>query len=526
MKPRTWQFLAVALAGLATLACDRADVWDRSLEAGDGVALEQLVVWPLAGREELVLYSPTSNVVEFESLAARPRQVVAGPDGRSVLALDEAGGVTLLRFEKTGARASRTDYMLGALFTGVELAADGHYAVFHHGGSNVGDTGGETIRNPNEIAILDLTKPGSANNPTRRTLRSFGAGPRAIVLSDPGAIGGETRRLAWALSDRYLAVFDLAHPKAREVVVHLTLPNELREVVPVSVQAVPAVDGGLPGALVAAAGTDNLFLLGFDTESPADEVPKPVLNALPGGNGLSDTLPLVTPAGLRIFTLAGRQLAAVNPGTGGLESVTLPAPGAHLVPFEGADGAQQALVWSEGSATVAFVRLDEVEQARGRAVTILTLEDGIGGLLPIPGRAAAVAISPSRLVVLDFREQTATPFDLGGSVAGMGDYYYDDYGNRQTSGPDAVLISPDGKHLYAEVDAAAPMLVSIDLDTGAAGATELTERGSLLLVPGAKRLVVDHHDPFGAATVVPTGSLVDAEPKLRTGLFLTEVLDQ
>ena len=86
MKPRTWQFLAVALAGLATLACDRADVWDRSLEAGDGVALEQLVVWPLAGREELVLYSPTSNVVEFESLAARPRQVVAGPDGRSGLA--------------------------------------------------------------------------------------------------------------------------------------------------------------------------------------------------------------------------------------------------------------------------------------------------------------------------------------------------------------------------------------------------------------------------------------------------------
>lgn len=532
MSRHLWNRLGlcgVAAMGLLA-ACDRADVWERPLSAGDAVSLERVVAWPVAGRLEVVLYAPGPDVVDTAALDAAPRRLLAGPDGRSLLALDEAGGATLLRFSERGTIEKRVDYDLGAVFTGVEWAADGHYAVFHHGGSSAGDTAGEVVRNPNEIAILDLEAAASGTNPVRRTLRSFGAGPRAIVLSGPGEIGGAERRFAWALSDRYLALFDLARPTAAEVIVRFTLPQETREVVPVSVEAVPGVDGGAPGALVRAAGTDDLFLLSFADDAAPDAVPKPVLNALPGSASLSDTLSVVTASGLRIFTLAGNQLAAVDPATGGRKGVTLPAYGGHLVPFTGEDGAPQALIWAEGQATVAFARLDEVEQARGRAVTVLTLENGIERLVPVPGQAVAVAVSTARLVVLDFRAQTATPFDIGGVIAGYGGYYDEYDGYTPSAGVDAsVQVSGDGKTVYAMVSAESPTLVSVDLATGAAGSVELPESGRLMQLPGAGRVVVDHLDPLGSVTVLPDGDLGDlgdADVETHTGLFLSEVLDR
>lgn len=533
MSPHLWNRLGLGgVAAMALLsACDRADVWERPLSAGEAVSLERVVAWPVAGRREVVLYAPGPDVVDRAALDAAPRRLLAGPDGRSLLALDEAGGATLLRFTERGTVEKRVDYDLGAVFTGVEWAADGHYAVFHHGGSSAGDTAGEVVRNPNEIAILDLEAGASDTNPVRRTLRSFGAGPRAIVLSGPGEIGGAERRFAWALSDRYLALFDLARPTAAEVIVRFTLPQETREVVPVSVEAVPGVDGGAPGALVRAAGTDDLFLLSFGDDAAPDTVPKPVLNALPGSASLSDTLSVVTAAGLRIFTLAGNQLAAVDPATGGRKGVTLPAYGGHLVPFTGEDGNPQALIWAEGQATVAFARLDEVEQARGRAVTVLTLENGIERLVPVPGQAVAVAVSTARLVVLDFRAQTATPFDIGGSISGYGGGYYDEYGNLYPPSNDdeSVQVARDGKTVYAMVSAESPTLVSVDLATGAAGSIELPESGRLMQLPGAGRIVVDHLDPLGAVTVLPDGDLggLDAgDAETHTGLFLSEVLDR
>ena len=303
--------------------------------------------------------------------------------------------------------------------------------------------------------------------------------------------------------------------------------------VPVAVTPVPVApdagtDAAVPGALVRAAGTDNLFLLSFDPAAAADEVPMPVLNVLPGGPGVTDTLPLVTPRGLRVFTLGGQTLAAVDPATGARKGVTLPFSGRHLVPYVGADGAQQALVWTEKANAVAFARLDEVEQARGRAVSVLTLQSGVDALLPIPGRAAAVAVNATRLVILDFVDQTATPFDIGGSLGGTYSDNSYEYGYAETriDTKDAIRISDDGAFLFAAVEANGPRAVAIDLETGAAGSVSLERQGRLLLLPGADRLVVDHADALGAVSVLPAGALDDAEVERHTDLFLTEVFSR
>lgn len=514
---------AVALFGLASTGCERDAVWSRELGAGESVALERSVVWPVAGRRELAFFSPTANVVRTETMGDVPQTLAVTGAGRTLVALDAAGGVAVVTFDDVGRFVGRVDYALGSPFEALELSSDGAFAVFHHGGASPGTATGAVVRNPNEVAILDLTRPAAEDNPVRRTLRSFGAGLRRLVLSGPGEIGGTGRRLAWALSDRYLALFDLAHPNADEIVVRFTLAQDTREVVPTSVVPVPAEGDAPPGALVTASGTQDVYLLSFSEATPPDEVPRPVLNALPGGGG-SESLALRVAGGLRVFTAVGNVLSIVDPQTGGRKALTLPIRVEHIRPFVGADGAQQALLWADGGNAVVFARLDDIEAARGRALSVLTMEASISRLLPVPGVAEAVAISNSRLVLLDFRAQTATPFDIGGTFGTpSGDAWYT---GASELGADAIQIAPDGSRLFALVQAASPTALSIDLATGTASSVELADGGVLRLLPGVRRLVVDHGDMLGAVTALPMDDLTGVEPETFDGLFLTEVLDR
>ena len=522
MKTRLHSLIvALPLLSAMVWGCDRAAVWDRPLGVGDSVAVQGAVIWPVTGREELALYRPGADVISFEALSAAPTQVLVTEDKAGALALDDAGGVTALRFKADGQLDRRTDYDLGQPFSNVVLSADGRFAVFHHGDG----ASGSAIVNPNEIAILDLNSPAGDANPVRRTLRSFGAGLRSVVLSGPGEIGGAERRLAWALSDRYLALFDLNAPTADEVVVHFTLPADTREVVPTRVQPVPSASGGPPGALVQAAGTADLFLLSFPADAAPNIVPKPTMEVLPAGSGASDVLPVITPAGLRIMALNGHSISAIDPVTGNRKDTPLPVYATQFVPYTGADGAHQALLWNPGQGAVVFARLDEVEQARGRALETLALEGSIEQLLPVPNEARAVAVQSNRLAILDFEARGATPFDLGGSFASND--YSDPYSDGPAYSPE-IALSSDGRQVFALVWGDSPTLVDIDLHTGTPGSVPLPAGGRMLIVPGSRSVVIDHRDQAGDVTVLPQGPLDAEKTSVETheDLFFSEVLDR
>lgn len=516
--------MALTAALLALVACGRADRFDRPLAVGEAVALDQVVAWPLAGPPALAVHAPARDATAFFELEAPAVTVRATHAGDALLAVDEAGRATILRFDAEGAPTERQDVDLGAAFTRIELTPDDRYAVFMHG---PGGGSGAVVRNANELAVLDLDRPIGADNPRRRTLKSFGSGVRALALPAAGAVADGDRPLAFALSDRYLALFDLSLPEADEVVVYFTLEGEARDVVPVSVEPVPGDATHPPGALVRAEGSDDLYLLSFPNDAPTDVVPRPTLNVLPGSPALVDALPHRTPDGLRVFSLEGRTLAVIHPETGARRGVTLGFEGAALLPYAGAEGAPSALVWGRGAEQVAYVRLDDLEASGSRAVRTLTLEGGLSDLLPIPGRAAAVGILSARLVVLDFRGESATPFDLGGVLVGAeSSVYWDDPSPGAGSG-----VVTDGASVFAVMRAAVDgrhHLIHVDLgDDGRAGgarALPLANGGKPLLVPGAGRLVVDHGTTAGTISVVATDAGPDARADLRRSLFLTEVL--
>jgi len=524
VRPKTFGTVTALATALMALACDRAGRFDRPLAVGDAIALDQVVVWPLAGPPALAVHAPARDATAFFELAAPVTVARATHAGDTLLAVDEAGRATTLRFNADGAPIDRQDVDLGAAFTSIALTPDDRYAVFMHG---PGGGSGAVVRNANELAVLDLDRPTGVDNPRRRTLKSFGAGVRALALPAAGAVADGLRPLAFALSDRYLAIFDLSLPEADEVIVYFTLEGEARDVVPASVQPVPGDETHPPGALVRAWGSPDLYLLSFPNDAPADVVPRPTLNVLPGSPALVDALPHRTPDGLRVFSLEGRTLAVIHPETGARRGVTLGFEGAALVPYAGAGGEPSALIWGRGAEQVAYVRLDDLEASGSRAVRTLTLEGGLSDLLPVPGRAAAVGILPARLVVLDFPGESATPFDVGGVLTGAeSSPSWDDPAPTPGSG-----VVTDGASVFAVMRAASDgrhHLIHLDLGVdgsgGGARAVSLAKGGHPMLVPGAARLVVDHRTTAGTISVVATDAGPDARADLRRSLFLTEVL--
>jgi len=132
------------------------------------------------------------------------------------------------------AKAAPIGYEIGSPFDRIAISPDDHIAIAYF--SAAGPDAAGFFRNPNELAIVDLTQPPSATNPTLRTIRSFGSVPEGIELSPPMTVPGlpDARTFAFILSDNNLTVLDTAHPDRTEISVRLDLgglPVIPREVV-------------------------------------------------------------------------------------------------------------------------------------------------------------------------------------------------------------------------------------------------------------------------------------------------------
>ena len=156
-----------------------------------------------------------------------------------MLAQGDRGGVgvepvppTLTALPADG-KPART-FTVGSRFNALAQSGDGQFAVLHfvQGAKAASD---DVLFNPNEIAVIDLDKP-EAMAVTPRTLRSFGSAPLEVVFSPPLTVSGRKLRLAVALSEGYVTLFDLERVGAAEASVPLTLNlNDTRRIRPVQV---------------------------------------------------------------------------------------------------------------------------------------------------------------------------------------------------------------------------------------------------------------------------------------------------
>ena len=128
------------------------------------------------------------------------------------------------------------------------------------------------FRNPNELAIIDLTQPPSDTNPTLKTIRSFGSVPEGISLSPPmvvpGADDADPRTFAFILSSNNLTVLDTRHPDRREVSIRLDLGGQ-----PV-----------MPREVVFAPNTASAYVRSDNARDVLQVILEAVPPATPGGN--------------------------------------------------------------------------------------------------------------------------------------------------------------------------------------------------------------------------------------------------
>src|SRR4029453_11167180 len=110
-------------------------------------------------------------------------------------------------------------YEISSPFDRVAVAPDNSMVVTYFSAAGPDEAG--FFRNPNELAVIHLLEPPGADNPTLKTIRSFGSVPEGITLSPPmivpGAEDSTPRTFAFVLSANNLTLLDINNPSRREV---------------------------------------------------------------------------------------------------------------------------------------------------------------------------------------------------------------------------------------------------------------------------------------------------------------------
>lgn len=454
IRARVWKSLLTVTALLAAFgasACgSRPEVWEKSLPPLQAYGLEGAVV---------VLDGETSRAVVLQAHGDQDLTSTAVPLGKNVLtARTSADGRRLFVLTAGDDLRSREGDQTPAL-TVVEVAADGPHArrfplAAPLGGLAVDPLGqwvalfpagsGGFVENPNQILLVDLTKESGADNPTPRTLRSFGGTPKRLTFSPPLHLPGGERRILAVETDQDVALLDLtrladvpAHP---DITVRLTGGTDGRSVAPAAL----VFDDGDPtrddDARIGlrSGNDDNVYVLRLEAPAKASTDPaandfQVTLNLTGVGGVPSDLAFLRTDGGLRLAALVPGTSSAVlvDPDTSITSTVTLPRAFARLSLVTGlvgaadgttaAPGVDTALLWSGSSAAgVALWSLGRTAGQPYRSVEVLTVAGSVGAVLDVPQPNPQLKLLQASALnafwVLDLQRRTVSPLTSTSSV--------------------------------------------------------------------------------------------------------------
>jgi len=310
-------------------------------------------------------------------------------------------------------------YPLSDPMSGLEVDPQSEFAVVYPSASDT-----ETfVQNPNELVLIDLSKPASATNPVPISLRSFGGRPRAFTFTPDLELPGGKRRLLVASTDRDVALVDLSSPEKPEMTVKLTSGADILQ------PSGTAVSDGEPGIdddariAIRTANDPNVIVLDLlatpaGKESPHSFLPVPNINYV--GGVPTDMAFVKTDGGPRLAALvpSKKSLTLLEPVTGTTSSVDLGAAFERItivtdIVGAGTNGGDIALVWSTSTPNVAFVSLGVTIGKPYKSVERVELEEPVSSVIdvPAPNQHLKILAMPSgkNFVVLDLMSRTASP---------------------------------------------------------------------------------------------------------------------
>lgn len=531
-RARLTPALAVAACALALGACREDDpVWDervaspiRAVGLVGSVALVDAPadrVLMLAVDEDQVLVP--RNVPVAEGIAA----ATATPDASRLLVLSH-GVVPRRRAIDAGPRLAVIDgdttpaplatYALSDPLSGLVVDPMSRFAVVHASESDVA-----FVQNPNELVVVDLSRPPADDNPGPSTLRSFGGRPEAFTFTPELGLPGGARRLLVVATDRDVALLDLADLSIPEVTIRLTSGPTPSNPAGIAVSDGAAERDDDARVAVRLGGEPDVVVIDL-LPVPADEVAttpqsfRAVPNVVFVGGVPSDIAFVQTDGGLRLAALVPSRdtLALLDPATGIATEVDLGAPFERLsvvtdVVGETDGGGDVALLWSTSSPQIAFVALGGAVGEPYRSVERLQLAAPVAEVVPIAAPNGHLRVltgaGGAELTVLDLLARTAAPL-----VAAAG-------GARITRAPDgarAWIFSPH-QAAIAQLDLTTLHPRNVALSHGVFDAFDVARRG------GGRAVVAVHDVGAGALTVLDGLAPSPTSSREYAGVLLQEL---
>lgn len=523
--------LAVALlSGACYGDSERHESWDRTRTVIGPVALKSRLAYVDTARDRVMVIETAEGKPEFRGYRIGRNAIFAAPTpDRESLAVVTRGEEALVKgqvdqdpllwiVDTTDGKADPISYEIGSPFDRLAVSSDGTVAVayFSSGGF---DAASGVFRNPNELAVIDLTRAAGDDNPTLRTVRSFGAAPDGVVLSPPMIIPGAEdqtpRTFAFILAQGTLTLLDATNPERREVSIRLDDGSGTsvrpREVVfaPLSATAYLRSDN--------ANDVLSVFITGEAPTSPLDNDYQPALAELGAGAGPSDVAVYDDAIGRR-FVLASmpsrNQIAVIDGDTG--EFVTVSTPDAidriMLFPSDPTIPPRIALLASisQGIPRVHLLSLEGIaEQLVPVDLRTVTLAEPVLDVVEIPNSDRAMIVHDDQRTVLgllDINLGSVSPLE---GVGRLDSFDFTEDGGMLVGASSAVE-----RVGFLELETLHPSDMRIDDTPGKV----------FSLLGGA--VIVDHADPFGRATFIPSPTAKRDESLVLSGFLLNNYLDE
>ncbi len=521
-------------AGLMT-ACfgdgDRDEAWSRERTVIGPIAIKSRVVYVDTARDKVITVETKSGSPTVQSTSIGRNAIFALPTpDRNHLAVLTRGEEAL----KVGQENQEPhlwivnvdepqlpgqSFAIGSPFDRLALSKDGSAAVAYYSAGGFDEASG-VFRNPNEIAVVDLTAPASDSNPVLRTIRSFGAAPDGIVLSPPMSIPGASdpspRTFALILSQDTITMLDVNHPERREVSIRLGVSSSDKVV--------------HPRELVFAPNTATMYLRSDNAadvlsiqvvgEEPVDESDndyQPILAELGAGGGPSDVAVYDDAIGRR-YVLAAMptrgKVAIIDADTAQFVTVNTPDPIDRIVLFPSASDIPPrfALLASLSSQIprVHILALDTIDdQLTPIDLTTVNLAEPVLDVIEIPGVEKAMIVHDADRTVLgllDLALGAVSPLEGVGRLDSFG-------------------FSEDGKTLIG-ITGEAKRVGFLDLSSLHPSNLRIDDTPSKVFALSNGAVWVDHNDVFGLGTFIPSAQAKREDAVLVSGFLLDGYLDE
>lgn len=525
MRPHLLLLLAAA-AG-CTWEDDRPIAWERERSVLGPIPLKTQVAYVDSALDRVTLIDLDGEAPKLTAQAIGRRAIHTVPSSdRHYLFVITRGEEAIKRgqideapqfwvVDTQNANVAPVAYAIGSPFDRIAVAPDNTIAIAYFSGAGPDDAG--FFRNPNEIAVIDLTKPPSETNPTLKTIRSFGTVPEGIALSPPfvvpGAADPTPRTFAFILSPNNLTVLDATHADRREISIRLDLggpPVVPREVVFARNTASAYVRSDHARDVL------QVLIEGIAPETTNGNDYRPQLAELGAGGGPTD-IAVYDDINNRRYILATTpntgEVVVIDADTAQFRAVPIADPLDRILLFPtGGDVPNKALFASIGAKQkrVHVLDLDRIEDPLSQArIRTITLDEPVRDVVPVPHRDLAMLVHDDARTVLgllDMETESTSPL-LGLDRLESYDF------------------SPNGSYLIGATRSIS-RVGFIALDNLHPTDFRLDDPPAKVLSSANAKIFVDHGDPLGHATIIPSPTATRADAIVLEGFLTANLLDE